>query len=179
MEIWLIKKSGLGPASVEAKSISNGYYHLTACAFAVDVLYRFGNLFKTKSAIDDGFYFPAFEQLGQFGQIATIGFGYERDERLLGKKRQQGSAEQPRQHADYRCLASEHPSPDVYSLRCEDSPQRDERFISNEIKDHVVLDRMFCEICTRVIDDRVCAETSHQVDISRAAYAGHLRTQPF
>src|ERR1700730_10291994 len=49
----------------------------------------------------------------------------------------------------------------------------------NVVENHVVTLPTFGEILFCVIDDTICAERSHKIDISGAAYAGHVCAERF
>src|SRR5215211_1607413 len=135
-----------------------------------------GDLGQLVAPVDDRCHLPGLEQLSQEGKVRPVELRDEEDDLPAASNCRQAQlddvAEGPEETAALR-----RSDDDEGRLRLEHPPALPPRSAPRDVEQQVVAPVAPGEVLTRVVDDVIGAERSREVDVPRAAHAGHLRSE--
>src|SRR6266849_1012467 len=137
-----------------------------------------GDFAQLVTPVYDRCHFSVLEKLYQDYHVRLVELRHEEDDPLAASQCRQAYfddvTQRPEQTSGLRCS-------DHYESRpwVEDAPALRPRPAPRDIEHQVVTLVTPGEILFRVIDNPVCTERTDEVDIPRAADAGHLRSERF
>src|SRR5919197_883636 len=151
---------------------SDGDDDLAAGAAVSEVADGLGNLGERERPVDDGRDRAGFEQLPQLVQILRALLRDERAKLLPDEGRERGRSELTADAEPVACVLCA--DDDERAARRKRTPQVGERAVARDVKDYVVRVAAVYKVLAGVVDHMIGTDRAHDVDLARAADAGHL-----